>query len=454
MELNTGLDFDLGSITRGLKASVYFSFDMFSMFTEDLLNTYAVYNPTYAGDSISFSKYGVDAKVDEQTVTDVFYYRRTGIYGTIDYNRSFGDHEIKATGLAYRDQYSVEEVLQPTKHLHFGVRANYIFQKKYIAELTGVLAGSSKFFETDPYAFSPGIGLGWILSEESFLKNNPVISYLKIRTNWAINNNDETISDFYLGRDYYSEGSGYIYNHRNADNLARMLSSGNPDLKWEKDMSINIGFESMLFDYKLGVEASYFFDKSYDLVTQRSNTIPVYYSSLPYENYGSVPDPFFVIATQNPIEQEGTYPLPEAQLDRFMFNVFVDYPTQAEEEKILTETTSGRVPELGVVFTARQILNMQRLVTSMPVSEYVVKYVPCLVRATRPKDPTAPDFVKTMVDWGAGPRAGQYLILGGKAFAAMEGRYTVSVSDVRRVATPVLRHRIGCNFAAGSEGID
>jgi len=167
-----------------------------------------------------------------------------------------------------------------------------------------------------------------------------------------------------------------------------------------------------------------------------------------------LPSPFFVIATQNPIEQEGTYPLPEAQLDRFMFNIFVDYPSLAEEERILAETTSGQAPELDVVFNARQILNMQKLVASIPISEYVIKYVARLVRATRPGDPTAPDFVKRMVDWGAGPRAGQYLILGGKAFAAMDGRYSVSVDDVRRVAVPVLRHRIGCNFAAASEGVD
>ena len=167
-----------------------------------------------------------------------------------------------------------------------------------------------------------------------------------------------------------------------------------------------------------------------------------------------LPEPFFVIATQNPIEQEGTYPLPEAQLDRFMFNIFVDYPSLAEEERILSATTGGAVPELKVVFNARQILNMQKLVRSVPVSEYVVKYVAALVRATRPGDPTAPDSVRQMVDWGAGPRAGQYLILGGKAFAAMDGRYTVSTEDVRRVAVPVLRHRIGCNFAASSEGVD
>jgi len=167
-----------------------------------------------------------------------------------------------------------------------------------------------------------------------------------------------------------------------------------------------------------------------------------------------LPTPFFVIATQNPIEQEGTYPLPEAQLDRFMFNIFVDYPSEAEEERIFAETTRGKLVELSTVFNARQIVNMQKLINSIPVSEYVIKYVTRLVRATRPKDPTSPDFVRRMVDWGAGPRAGQYLIIGGKAFAAMDGRYTVSTEDVRRVAVPVLRHRIGCNFAAGAEGVD
>ncbi|MBI5724330.1 MAG: MoxR family ATPase [Planctomycetes bacterium] len=172
------------------------------------------------------------------------------------------------------------------------------------------------------------------------------------------------------------------------------------------------------------------------------------------QNTHSLPNPFFVIATQNPIEQEGTYPLPEAQLDRFMFNIFVDYPSVSEEEKILADTTCGRTVSLEKVYNAQQIINMQKLVTSVPVSEYIIKYVTCLVRATRPRDPTAPEFVRKMVDWGAGPRAGQYLILGGKALAAMEGRFTVSTEDVRRVAVPVLRHRIGCNFAATSEGVD
>jgi len=167
-----------------------------------------------------------------------------------------------------------------------------------------------------------------------------------------------------------------------------------------------------------------------------------------------LPDPFFVIATQNPIEQEGTYPLPEAQQDRFMFNIYVDYPSSGEEEKILTATTCGAKPVLEKVFNGRQLANMQKLIASVPISEYVVKYCAQLVRATRPTDPTAPEFIRKLVDYGAGPRAGQYLILGGKAFTAMEGRYTVSIEDIRRVAIPVLRHRIGCNFAAAAEGID
>ena len=167
-----------------------------------------------------------------------------------------------------------------------------------------------------------------------------------------------------------------------------------------------------------------------------------------------LPDPFFVIATQNPIEQEGTYPLPEAQLDRFMFNIWVDYPSQPEEQQILAATTAGRQVELRKILNDRTILNMQKLIANVPVSEYVIEYVSRLVRASRPKDPSAPDFVRKMVDWGAGPRAGQCLIMGAKAFAAVDGRYTVSLDDIRKVAVPAMRHRIACNFAAQAEGMD
>ncbi|MBL9123765.1 MAG: MoxR family ATPase [Planctomycetaceae bacterium] len=167
----------------------------------------------------------------------------------------------------------------------------------------------------------------------------------------------------------------------------------------------------------------------------------------------NLPDPFFTIATQNPIEQEGTYPLPEAQLDRFMFNIKVNYPTLEQEEQILAATTRGEKPEVRKVLSSRAILNLQKLVNSVAVSEYVIKYVSRLVRATRPDDPAAPAFVKELVDWGAGPRAGQFLIHGGKAIAAMEGRFAVAIEDIRKVAEPVLRHRVSTNFQAQAEGM-
>ncbi len=166
----------------------------------------------------------------------------------------------------------------------------------------------------------------------------------------------------------------------------------------------------------------------------------------------NLPDPFFVIATQNPIEQEGTYPLPEAQLDRFMFDIRVGYPSYEEEKKILSATTKGETAELKKVLSAKAITNLQKLVTSVPISDYAVEYVTRLVRATRPADEKAPQFIKELVDYGAGPRAGQNLILGGKAMAAMDGRFSVSLDDIRKVAIPVLRHRISTNFQAQAEG--
>ena len=167
----------------------------------------------------------------------------------------------------------------------------------------------------------------------------------------------------------------------------------------------------------------------------------------------SLPEPFFTIATQNPIEQEGTYPLPEAQLDRFMFNIKVDYPTAEEEERILAVTTRNEKVEVRKVLTGRAILNLHKLVGSVAVSQYIVQYVARLVRATRPKDVSAPPFVRELVDWGAGPRAGQFLIHGGKALAAMDGRFSVAIEDVQKIAVPVLRHRISTNFQAQAEGM-
>lgn len=170
-------------------------------------------------------------------------------------------------------------------------------------------------------------------------------------------------------------------------------------------------------------------------------------------NTYQLPDPFFTIATQNPIEQEGTYPLPEAQLDRFMFNIKVGYPSIDEEEKILLATTRSERPEINKVLTARAILNIQKLVASVAVSPFVVKYVVALVRATRPSEPDSPEVVKELLDFGAGPRAGQFLIQAGKAMAAMDGRFSVAIEDIRKIAVPVLRHRLATNFQAQAEGM-
>ncbi|QDT16117.1 AAA family ATPase [Alienimonas californiensis] len=167
-----------------------------------------------------------------------------------------------------------------------------------------------------------------------------------------------------------------------------------------------------------------------------------------------LPDPFFVIATQNPIEQEGTYPLPEAQLDRFMFNVKVDYPSLDEEERILAATTGGVREEVRKVLSAKSIVYLQKQIAQIEATPRTIQYVARLVRATRPGDDRSPGFVKDLVDWGAGPRAGQYLIQGGKAIAAMDGRPSVTLDDIRRVAVPVLRHRLSTNFQAQAEGVD
>jgi len=163
--------------------------------------------------------------------------------------------------------------------------------------------------------------------------------------------------------------------------------------------------------------------------------------------------PFFALATQNPIEQEGTYPLPEAQLDRFMFNIWVDYPMKDEEHEIVGSTTSGEFEEPNCVLSREEVIELQRIVRHIPVSEHVIRYVIELVRATRPACEEAPEVTKKYVSTGAGPRAGQYLVLAGKARAALDGRIHVSCGDIRGAAGPVLRHRILTNFAADSEGI-
>jgi len=164
-------------------------------------------------------------------------------------------------------------------------------------------------------------------------------------------------------------------------------------------------------------------------------------------------DPFFVLATQNPIEQEGTYPLPEAQQDRFMFKVFVKYPNFEEEFEVARRTTTTLVDLVEPVLTAAEIIELQRIVREVPVSDHIIRYVLSLVRQTRVREAGVPDFVEEQVGWGAGPRAVQYLILGAKARALLRGRTHVTCEDIQTLAKPVLRHRLVLSFTAESEGV-
>ncbi len=167
----------------------------------------------------------------------------------------------------------------------------------------------------------------------------------------------------------------------------------------------------------------------------------------------ALPEPFFVLATQNPIEQEGTYPLPEAQLDRFLFDIRLGYPREQDEVEILRATTGNQAVALEAVLDARQALALQRLTRDVACAEPALRYAAALARATRPDDPTATPLVRRYVRWGAGPRAGQALVLGAKAHALLWGRFHVAPEDIRRVAAPVLRHRVLPNFAAEGEGV-
>ncbi|GAB3911159.1 AAA family ATPase [Mucilaginibacter boryungensis] len=167
----------------------------------------------------------------------------------------------------------------------------------------------------------------------------------------------------------------------------------------------------------------------------------------------TLPKPFFVLATQNPIEQEGTYPLPEAQLDRFMFNVYLDYPTFAEELQVVKNTTSTHVGEVNKILTAEQIIYFQQLVRNIPVTDHVLEYAVKLVAKTRPQGDMATPQVKKMLNWGAGPRASQFLILGAKCHAVISGKYSPDIEDIQAIAKPILRHRIVRSYHAEAEGL-
>jgi hypothetical protein len=289
IQLSTGLDFDLDFITPGLKASGYFSFDLNNLFVTDLNDRYAVYRPVFdANDSLlSVSIINQDIKQTSRSLSNATFYRRFGTYGTLDYHRVFNtNHDVSANLVLYRDQFNLESVLQPSVNLQYGLRANYTYQHKYIVQLNGVIAASGKLADSNPYAFSPGLGLGWVVSEESALAGNSLLNYLKLNASVAQNNSDQSMG-YYLYQSWYQQSGNYSYNQGGSSNAVRVIRTGNPDLDWEKTVEVNLGFEAALMDYKLGVEANYFNNKNYDLLTNPVNTLPAFFTGHASINYNS-----------------------------------------------------------------------------------------------------------------------------------------------------------------------
>lgn len=290
VQMNTGIDFDLDFITPGLTASSYITFDIFNSFNNDLPNTYAVYSPVFLSDSIisTAALIGKDEKVDNRTVTNPTFFNSVGFYGTLDYKRVFNSiHDVSVNSVIYRDQLRYEGELQARKHLHMGIRVNYSYDLKYIAELTGVVAGSSRLFESSRYAFSPGVGLAWVVSEEGFLRDNSTIDYLKFRANYAVNHSDENIDYYLYLSNYYEGGGSWSYNNGGNGNNPRTAFGGNPNLSWEKTTEFNIGFESVLMGGKVNMEGSYYYSKASDLISTRVNYFPAWFSSSIYDNFGA-----------------------------------------------------------------------------------------------------------------------------------------------------------------------
>lgn len=289
LRMNLGVDYDLKSITPGLSASGYLTFDVTNAFQDNLLNTYAVYSPVFTSDSVisTATKIGLDEKKTDKTVQDVYFDNRIGTYGTLNYKRVFNTvHDINANAIAYLDQFRAEGQIQPLKHLHLGLRANYGYDNKYFAEFTGVVAGSVKLFESSRYAFSPGVGAAWVVSEEDFMSSNSLINYLKLHANWAVNNSDENIDYYQYVSRFFEEGNSWYYNSRTNYNNSRTFYDGNTSLGWEKTTEFNIGFESELLNGKIDIEGAYFHSQASGLISTRSNHLPVYVSLSAVENFG------------------------------------------------------------------------------------------------------------------------------------------------------------------------
>ena len=303
MQFNTGLDWDLNKITQGLKASAYFTFDFMNRLTTFQDSKYAVYNPVMNEDgTVSAQVIGEDKSVGNfatQTSSATFH-RRFGAYGTISYEKHNDDHDLSVVGLAYRDQISFRDNLQDFKNLTFGLSGNYAYKGKYLADVALVAVGSQKLSANDNMAFTPAIGLGWILSEEDFMGDNTTFDFLKLRANFGILKNDlwytatdamagnGSYSDYFLYETAYQRGSNFFYNNRNNSNAEMNYVTRSSNIGWQKRIEFVLGADAAMFDKKLWLEASFFNSELGDIVTEMKYTYPSVMGAVPfYSNYNS-----------------------------------------------------------------------------------------------------------------------------------------------------------------------
>lgn len=301
-QINFGLDFDLSKITKGLSAKTYLAYDILNNYTVSYDNDYAVYERSYVpnmagtADSLVVSKIGIDKVNQTQNLSDNSPgERRFGFYSTLDYRRIFYDkHAINASVVGYWNEISILNKFYPDKQNHFGLRGNYIFDNRLVAQLSTVFTGSSYLPEDNRYRLAPSMGLSWILSEESFLSDNDFIDYLKLNISYGTIYTDMSIPDYYIYKTSYQSDGGFKYNNGLSANNPRVYSNfGNPDIGLLSKKDFNFGFDGLFLDKRLFVEFDYFISILDGGVVKRNSYYPAYVSVLPYENYNKNKDQGF-----------------------------------------------------------------------------------------------------------------------------------------------------------------
>lgn len=298
IQFNGGLKFDLHTLLKGLTGKINFTYDFMNSYTLRQENSYAVYEPTFVlsslgKDSLTVKQYGTDVKRDDQTINGNYFQRRYGLYGTLNYHKTLHlIHKFDVTALAYMSSYSTGRTegssFNKNKDQHFGLRVNYMYRNKYVAEFDGAYVGSSFLPESNRYAFSPSIGVGWIVSEEKVLKSVKAVNYFKLKASYGIVNTDDAFNKYGLYNTTYYRGNAFDYNNTsgNSNKVTGISTIGNRNLGFIKQKEINVGFDAGLLQYKLWLEVNYFNVKTEGIPVIRDNAYPAYLGGfIPTENY-------------------------------------------------------------------------------------------------------------------------------------------------------------------------